>query len=147
MFNSQLALKLAKANIRAFVRENWSDQKLAEVYAFNADGKMNFHNPCSCLIGVTDSDTLHEDCGWQMQVQILSTGCVLNKLNSDHHYVLCQGRLVTKAWFAEQAYRDLGGPALAQKRLSAILRAEMKRRERVHSKIIESVETYIETLA
>jgi hypothetical protein len=55
----QSELQNAKQTIRDWVRANFSDQKLASVAAFNADGRMSFRNPCGCLMGVTYSDPLH----------------------------------------------------------------------------------------
>ena len=51
-------LQKSKQVVREWVRANFSDQKLASVAAFNADGKMSFRDPCGCLMGVTYSDPL-----------------------------------------------------------------------------------------
>lgn len=48
--------------VKRFISENWSDQKVAEVLAFNEDGKMSFCNPCACILGVSSSNQLHELC-------------------------------------------------------------------------------------
>ena len=55
----QNELRSSKQIIRQWVGANFSDQKLANVMAFNADGKMTFRNPCGCLMGVTYSEPLH----------------------------------------------------------------------------------------
>ena len=99
----QSDLRKSKQIVRGWVRANFSDQKLASVVAFNADGKMSFRNPCGCLMGVTYSDRLHEghDC------------------NREHYWIarrqdLAQTRrfaplfLLTRIGKAEKAYNFLG---------------------------------------
>lgn len=121
-----MTLKEAKAVIRAFIRANWNDQKLHDVYAFNRDGRMHFTSVCSCIIGVTGASTLHDVC------------------TSAHYHSV---KLFTPgAWQAEVGYRVLHHsrfdgvsiegswhPKLAQVRLSAMIRAEMRRRDRARA--------------
>lgn len=45
--------------VKDFV-STWSDQKIAEVFAFNQDGKMDALSACNCLIGVASSVLLHQ---------------------------------------------------------------------------------------
>lgn len=135
--NFQRELRNSKQIVRGWIRANFSDQKLAEVMAFNADGKMSFRNPCGCLMGVTFSSRLHEgrDC------------------DREHYWAarkqdLAQTRRFA-AWFvsahigkAEKAYHFLGHSSatgecfgddnIRRRRLSAILRAEMRRRARLN---------------
>jgi hypothetical protein len=59
----QKELQNSKQIVRDWVRTNFSDEKLASVTAFNADGKMSFRNPCGCLMGVTHSEFLHSGHG------------------------------------------------------------------------------------
>ncbi len=116
-----MTLREVKQSIRSFVREYWDDQKLAEVYAFNRDGKMFFHDPCGCILGVTYSSSLHTK---------------YIKCKDDEHYL--KARYLLGAEEVEASYLNLGRFAiinanldsLRQRRLSAILRAEMRRRER-----------------
>ncbi len=56
---TQTKLQWAKRAIRTFIKANWSDQKLLEVYAFNRDGKMKYDSVCRCIRGVSLCDTLH----------------------------------------------------------------------------------------
>jgi hypothetical protein len=134
--NYQKELRKSKQVVREWVRANFSDEKLAGVTAFNADGKMTFRNPCGCLMGVTYSEHLHQG----------------HNCNRDHYWVarkqdLAQTRRFA-AWFptsrigrAERAYNFLGFSAnfgycfgddeLRRRRFSALLRAEMRRRERI----------------
>jgi hypothetical protein len=119
-------LRKAKHDIRAFIRMHWDDEKLAAVYAFNQDGKMDLHNACSCVLGVTLAATLHhERCG---------------PLFTDMHYSVA--KFLPGAREAEMGYVKFRSccvegrtvdewPGIAQRRLSAILRAEMRRRSRV----------------
>jgi hypothetical protein len=129
----------AKMELRSFIHEFWSDQKLAEVYAFNADGKMSYRNMCCCLIGVTDSDTLHNVyCGDSL---------LFGSIPSDHHYHQFKNRIGARAEIAEGAYMMIArhppvqivprvaawmplDDELGQRRFSAIMRAEMRRRAR-----------------
>ncbi len=112
-------LKQAKQAIRAFIRMHWSDQKLAEVYAFNRDGKMCYSSGCRCLLGVTASERLHgnADCPY-----------ILGQQGRHHYYV---AKRLPLAEAAEGAYLYLGFYGNQQARLSAILRAEMRRRARL----------------
>ena len=133
----QKELRNSKQIVREWVRANFSDQKLASVVAFNADGKMSFRNPCGCLMGVTHSEHLHQD-----------TGC-----NREHYWQarrqdLAQTRrfaalfLSSRIGKAEKAYNFLGfskkytscfgDDQLRKRRFSALLRAEMRRRERLY---------------
>ena len=131
--NFQTELRESKRIVREWVRANFADQKLASVMAFNADGKMHFRNPCGCLMGVTYSDRLHE-----------GHGC-----GREHYWLARRQDLTQTKRFAalfptfrigktERAYYFLGfSPAfnscfgddqLRQRRISALLRAEMRRR-------------------
>jgi hypothetical protein len=132
--NFQKELRKAKATIREWVRSKFSDQHLASVAAFNADGKMSFANPCSCLLGVTYSSCLHYD-----------TDC-----DGEHYRLARWDDLAQSGWLAslisgsgmgkvEKAYVFLGfGPdfgccfgddGVRGRRFGAMLRAEMRRRD------------------
>ena len=134
----QNELRRSKQLIREWVRTHFSDQQLASVTAFNADGKMGFRNPCGCLMGVTYSDRLHVgyDCHqehyWQARREDLAqTGRLASLFSSSG-----MGK-------TEKAYHFLGFTAafkscfgddeLRRRRFSALLRAEMRRRERRNS--------------
>jgi hypothetical protein len=132
--NFQRELQKSKQTVREWIRANFSDQKLASVAAFNADGKMSFRNPCGCLMGVTMSDRLHmgHDCDrehyWVARRQDVA---------QTHRFMaIFPTTLIGKA---EKAYHFLGhsrklshcfgDDELRQRRFAAILRAEMRRRE------------------
>jgi hypothetical protein len=131
-------LRQSKEIVREWVRANFSDEKLASVAAFNADGKMSFRNPCSCLIGVTYSGRLHvgEDCDrehyWQARRKDLAQTRPLA--------VLFPSSRIGKA---EKAYNFLGfspnfnscfgDDQVRRRRFSALLRAEMRRREQLRA--------------
>ena len=125
-------LKWAKQGIREWIGE-FSDQRLAEVYAFNADGKMRYNDGCACLMGVTLAQRLHV--------------CMANSCCPESDFGLCThygaASHMYGASFAETAYYALGhgdyrgckpkpymNKHLRQRRLSPILRAEMRRRDR-----------------
>lgn len=55
-----LATNTNVAAIKAYTTA-WSDQKIAEVYAFAQDGKLGYTNPCCCIIGVGSSGNLHTE--------------------------------------------------------------------------------------
>lgn len=108
----------AEETIATFLK-TWSDQKLADVYAFCEDGKMYFYKPCICLLGVASSQVLHTE---RCEVP---------------HY----SRLRAQPGMpdVEMAYRDLskgargpgrGGSAqkMRDRRLLKLLSAEMDRR-------------------
>ena len=131
----QKELRRSKKLVREWVRLNFSDQRLASVAAFNEDGRMKFRNPCSCLMGVTYSDPLHED-----------------DCNHEHYWLARRMDLAQTRRFgalfptyglgkAEKAYNFLGysptlhscfsDDRLRQRRFSALIRAEMRRRARL----------------
>ncbi|HMF77382.1 MAG TPA: hypothetical protein VK604_17120 [Bryobacteraceae bacterium] len=133
----QSELRHSKQVVREWVRANFCDQKLASVVAFNADAKMNFRNPCGCLMGVTYSDRLHDghDCNrehyWRARRQDLA--------QTRRFAALFPAYRVGKA---EKAYNFLGFSAtfnscfgddqLRRRRFSALLRAEVRRRAQLN---------------
>jgi hypothetical protein len=131
----QSELRHSKQVVREWVRTNFSDQKLAGVVAFNADAKMNFRNPCGCLMGVTHSDRLHEghDCDrehyWQARRQDLAQtrrfaalfpAYRLGKAEKAYHFL----------GYSPSYSNCFGDDALRRRRFGALLRAEMRRRDR-----------------
>ena len=130
----QRELRNSKQVVRGWVRTNFDDQKLASVAAFNSDGKMSFRNPCGCLMGVTHSDPLHagDECDrehyWRARRQDLAQ----TRPFAGFFPTSRIGR-------AEKAYNFLGfsptfkscfgDDELRRRRFSALLRAEMRRRE------------------
>jgi hypothetical protein len=134
----QKELRNSKQVVRDWVRAHFSDQRLASVAAFNADGKMGFRNPCGCLMGVTHSDRLHEG----------------HECNREHYWLarredLAQTRRLAPLFpsarigKAEKAYNFLGySPTfnncfgddnVRRRRFAALLRAEMRRRARLNA--------------
>lgn len=136
--NFQTELRNSKRIVREWVRTHFSDQHLASVAAFNADGKMAFRNPCGCLMGVTYSERLHlgDDC------------------NREHYWFARREDLAQTRRFAamfpqsrvgkaEKAYnflgfstsfdRCFGDDQIRRRRFSALLRAEMYRRARLNA--------------
>lgn len=116
-----MTLREAKQAVRAYIR-TWSTQRVAEVYAFNQDGKMSFVDTCGCIRGVAGSVVLHNQyqCG-----------------TSSKHYFAENGEI---AYAAERGYLELSygacdllNPGLARVRLSVILRAELRLRARAES--------------
>ena len=131
-----MTLRESKQLIRRWISERFSDERLVEVYAFNQDGRMRFQSACDCLLGVTGSSTLHqpEDCPDR---------------NWPAHYFRIRYNGGQFALDAEQAYNLIGwvgrqffdgcSDQLRQRRLSAILRAQMRIRARARQPEAESV--------
>jgi hypothetical protein len=137
--NFQSELQKSKRIVREWVRAYFSDEKLACVAAFNEDEKMSFRDSCGCLMGVTFSQRLHSRCHsaykcdgehyWQAR-----------KLDLSQTKPLARPFLSWRIGKTESAYIFLGfSPKfdncfghddLRRRRLSALLRAEMRRRER-----------------
>jgi len=112
-------LKEVKIDIRNWIAR-FSDQRLSEVYAFNADGQMEFAHPCRCLLGVT-LGAPHQDCA------------------GGHYDIALE---LPAAVAAEDAYDLLGfigvqvdseaeANDVRRRRLSPILRGEMRRRDKL----------------
>jgi hypothetical protein len=151
----QKQLTTAKAAIRPWLHL-FTDQRLAEVYAFNQDGHMRYNDPCACLCGVFSAKSLHARIGAQRCPEARD-GFV-----DFPHYELA--RRHHEAGCAEAGYYALGvthgfvlipnsyastatpftphSDALRRVRLSPMLRAEMRRRERLaaYSKCSVSVD-------
>ncbi len=140
-------LKSAKQDIRKFIQHQYTDEKLASVYAFNQDKNMEFMNCCSCLMGVTLSDELHTRCN--ERISDLSN-------SKFSHYRKAQ--LLPFAWEAECSYARMGYKlgsvyglmqwdltTLRRIRLSAILRAEIRRRDRIKASQSTSQPTMVES--
>ncbi len=138
-------LKSAKQDIRKFIQHQYTDEKLASVYAFNQDKNMEFMNCCSCLMGVTLSGGLHTTCGDRLTI----TG------NLSHYR---RAQALPFAWEAECGYARLGYKlgsvyglkdwdltTLRRIRLSAILRAEIRRRDRIKASQSTSQPTMVES--
>lgn len=125
-----------KQHIRSFIRQHWSDQRLAEVYAFCADGKMRSSAPCHCLMGVTTAIQLHDT---------FVTICPENKLGEPSHYTTA--RRLAGGVNAERAYIELcykvpigqNSQAVADRILRAIMKAEMRRRAQIDSGMVGSL--------
>jgi hypothetical protein len=134
--NFQRELQTSKRTVRAWVRGNFCDEKLAGVAAFNADGKMSYQNQCGCLMGVTFSDRLHagHDCDRKHY-------WVARRLDLAQTRPLAAMFPSSRIGKAEKAYhflgyspgfdRFLGDDELRRRRFGALLRAEMRRRDRM----------------
>ncbi len=122
-------LKECKANIRAFIRQHFSDQRLSEVYAFNHDDKMKYWNTCGCLMGVTLAESLHQCCD--------------DDLLHYHRAQKLEGARDAELSYAKLGYRleeiqhqyfvHLNEAGIRRRRLSAILRAEIRRRDHLNA--------------
>jgi hypothetical protein len=119
-------LRQAKQTLRQYIRR-FDDPKLAAVYAFNSDGKMEYANTCSCLRGVASSAVLHH---------IKCRGDHYFRIGFDPATRCAEHAYLALGWSFEYEFEDYGfaGSAfrddLRRVRLSAILRAELRRRDR-----------------
>lgn len=91
-----------------FVTNYWTDDKVRDVFKFNSEGKMRPSNACSCFIGVSSSEVLHED-----------------RIANHTHYQEYRNKMGSEANWAEHCYMALHHP---RRSLDTILRAEMERR-------------------
>jgi hypothetical protein len=123
--------KQAKQVVREFIRMYWDDQKLTEVLAFAQDGKMTYVDPCGCLLGVTKAVHLHTR----------STAC-----NTSHYSEALNASRF--AQHAEQAFHKLDLLPYNQEyylarlnaRMVAIIKAEIRRRDRLKAPKGETVD-------
>jgi hypothetical protein len=123
-------LKFVKGVLRSFIREHYTDQKLTEVLAHAQDGKLAYLS-CCCFIGVVTAT--HALKGEEKH------------MNADHYLA---ARELHGSVQAEFAYAHLGQGAdsyeeqdpLRRKRLIPLLRAEMKRREKLRTNTLQLVE-------
>jgi hypothetical protein len=150
-----MTLKQAKVAIRSWIQTHFSDQRLAEVYAFNRDGKMKYEDPCGCLLGVTLAKQLHNCPEYGPCIETVLPApscsgviCFDETAVFDNALVLHYDQAVElqNARVAEFAYDRLGfwnddecfldeeeNGDLRQRRMSAIVRAEIRRRDRLRS--------------
>lgn len=113
-----MTLREAKQAIRAYIQTK-PEQRVAEVYAFNQDGKMDADNGCTCLLGTMSAAKLH--------VRLILATCP--ELDCGMHYL--REREVDGARWAENGYICLSSyPDIRRRRFSAILRAELRLRAR-----------------
>lgn len=115
--NQQGQHRERKNAIRGFMREHYTDERLAQLLAHAQDGKLTFWS-CCCFIGIVTAD--HRLCGSLMQ-RILA--------DPDHYLV---ARRLNGAYGAEKAFAALPHDKLSRIRLLIpIIRAEMRRRDRM----------------
>lgn len=112
-------IKEAKPYLRAFMRANYSDERLAWLLAHARSGKLAY-NSCCCFIGVATADHALRD--------LLSTGLGAH---------LAYARELPGSACAELAYAHLSGcediataDAERQRIIIPMILAEMRRRER-----------------
>jgi hypothetical protein len=95
----------ARQIVRNFCSK-WTTQKLCEVLAFAEDGKMQYLQPCGCLLGVASSDVLHESVEYCAD----KSGDTQGTKHLSHYLRIKSGS--SEAGLAEIAYRQLGHPGL-----------------------------------
>lgn len=125
-----MEFKEAKSHIRSFMQAHYSDERLAEVLAFCQDGKFGYVS-CCCFIGAANAQ------------HALRENYTPMEDGSDSH--LDQARMLDGGMLAEAAFFHLADEAIGidyhatrRRILIPMIRAEMRRRERV--KILAPVE-------
>lgn len=114
-------LKESKQTIREFLRDHYSDEKLAALLAHAKDGRLAYFS-CCCLVGFPYAD--HAAQGYNGSVPAAHSGNPLRGLPP-----------------ADQAYYHLGSPQPSEedssqsdearrRRLIPIIKAEIRRRDR-----------------
>lgn len=128
--NSQVLTQMGRRLIRPLVR-SWSDQKLAEVYAFNADGNMYYDTYCGCIKGVDTSNVLHN----HHTMPTCSGDHYWDREDYDFENAEIGYRILSGIWNGNSGYGfDSVYDKLRQIRLSTILRFEMRRRARIKAR-------------
>lgn len=122
----EMTFKQATQAVRTYIRANLTDRRLAEVYAFNQDGKMAFADPCGCLMGVTLAEQLHTG---------KTTVCTGKHYEKARMLDTGQGLYILRSFgSAEWGYNILNnklGVEASTRKMSAVLRAEIRRRDRI----------------
>jgi hypothetical protein len=115
-------LSEGKEILRTFMREHYTDERLAMLLEHAQSGRLRFIS-CCCFIGVATAD--HPLVGFSVYL-------------NDTHYIAAQQ--LSGAYDAETAYRRLGAASLEEReamrrrRIIPIIRAEMRRRDRLARK-------------
>src|ERR1041385_5578348 len=123
-----MTLRESKQLIRRWISERFSDERLAEVYAFNQDGRMRFLDPCGCLLGVTGAETLHSkkcSAGWPPHYAKILHGSRFAHQVQDAYNVLGWAKTISVRGGAKRESEDW-----RRIRLGAIPRAQMRLRAR-----------------
>ncbi len=120
-----MTLRECKQAIRSFIRQHWDDQRLHDVYAFNRDGRMDEMNTCSCLVGCTMAAVLHGSHEGCLERHYLDAKSLPGATETELAYMMLRwkGMRIPPSYDEE--------PPIQQRRLSAILRGELRRRDRV----------------
>jgi hypothetical protein len=112
-----------KQAIRKFMRENYTDERLAMLLAHAQSGRLAFDS-CCCFIGIPSAPHALAGAGERAQPEPL------------HHRIY--GNKLPDGSRAEWAYAELGGPScheptrdiVRRRKIIPMIRAEMRRRER-----------------
>lgn len=129
-----------KQILRNFMRDYYTDEKLAEVLAHAQDGKLSY-NSCCCFIGAVTADHALRS---ELPHSPVPTGSTQLK-----HYRVA--KLLHGARLAESAFLAIGGVdniwlGADKKRrriLIPMLRAEMRRRERLQAQVQKEPENAV----
>lgn len=111
-------LKRNKQVLRQFMREHYTDERLAMLLAHAQSGRLAFHS-CCCFIGVVTADHALQG--------------AFPSANANH---LALARTLPKAYEAEEAFLNLspddfvGDDERRRRRLISIIKAEIRRRDR-----------------
>jgi len=113
-------LREHKQVMRSFIREHYTDQRLAEVLAHAQDGKFSYRS-CCCLIGAaTANHPLREEDDYSDDLHYAKARQLNNAVSAELSYACPSGHF-------EDSPSDKGRRLL----IIPILRAEQKRRARL----------------
>lgn len=135
-------LAWAEQHILDFVR-TWTDQKVAEVIAFNDDGRMEYNCCCGCIRGVTLSTTLHTTgqlraCADSGPNHYGKTVWLPGALLAEKGYLMLHPLLAEPSEFQRYDVDSARGRAIARERMAVILRKDQARRDVLRAGIRET---------
>lgn len=129
--------QIRKQTIRGFIRQQYTDERLAQILAHAQDGKLNYSS-CCCLIGIVTADHALES----------RDRCETLNYNTGDHFD--KAYAIPNSREAEQAFRDIAPQtpeqpydrnALRRRIVIPMVRAEMKRRSKLAEVSVETEST------
>lgn len=130
--------------VKRFISEHWTDEKLAQVFAFNEDGKMDFLDPCACILGVHSSAILHTSATRVLRIQKRFGWFRWEKIYSRceaYHFSKAKVNLAhIESAYCGLSYDDKFQKVSRQPVMAEILREIMTEREVARQKCAETLE-------
>lgn len=136
-------LKECKQIIRGFMREHYSDERLAMLLAHAQSGRLAYHS-CCCFIGVVTADH-----ALRSQVSSAANANYLGLARANHlglARTTLRGAFEAEAAFLNLSVNFYGGDPQRIRRLIPIIKAEIRRRDRERQAIAATADAYALTL-